>query len=111
MTLTQTQTLHRVAVIDRRQRMVISGVVTAGVNGALYYAGELNARPSYTSTGIEVGSGEQTELSWTGTQWKLERFAPLQVFEAKVTDAAATPDGLSYTVYVGTGTPTVTAFP
>ena len=91
--------------------MTISGVGTSGVNGLLIYCGNLNGKPSYTNTGLIVGSGEQTELSWTGTRWKLERFAPSQVFEAvAVGSTAAAPDGLTFTVYYGTSTPpTVTA--
>lgn len=104
-----------------KQNMIIGGSSTPLLHSLLVFVGILNGYPEYSSDGISsavdfaLHPGPYSALFWAGTGWGLYKFAVSNNytdagnFGAKVTSAAGYPDGLSYSVLNGSGTPTVTA--
>jgi hypothetical protein len=91
-----------------KSALVISGVSTSGVNGAVTYCGLILGKPAWSSDGTQTAGASNTIAEYTGTAWKVSRGAS---YSATKTSAAATPDGLtSWTVGTGSGSPVIAAF-
>jgi hypothetical protein len=90
--------------------LAISGVATAGINGNVIYCGLINNKPAWSTDGSQTAGAANTivESDNGGTSWLVRRGTS---YSAQKTSAAASPDGLtSWTVIIGSGSPTIAAF-
>ena len=99
-----------------KARMIVSGALTAGVNGEYFYAGIINGKPHYTQDGINyfyaiLANQAVSVIRYESPNWCVWRFAAngTKIFESTVISVESHPDGQSYYTTIGTGTPTVTA--
>ena len=90
-----------------KQSLVISGVTTAGINGAVIYAGLQAEKAAWSTDGTLIPGSANTIVEHTGGAWKVSRGSS---FSATKTSSAATPEGLTaWTVGTGTGSPVIAA--
>ncbi len=81
-----------------KSNMIISGVVTAGVNGDHYYSGISNDHPDY--------SGDTSGINWFSGSWVIQSAG----YTAFIISEAETPEGLTgWTIVMGSGQPVITA--
>jgi hypothetical protein len=93
--------------------LVISGAVTAGVNGSVVYCGLINSKPAWSRDGTQSTSNPANVLVFSGIgspNWIVQIGNGTSYYAAK-SSSAATPDGLTaWTVSPGSGSPVIAAF-
>lgn len=96
-----------------KPKMIVTGTLSPDATGTLIYAGVYDGYPSWTSDGL-LPTGlvpSQTALFHSGTYWFHVEYDsyPTQIYAAYCVSSAATPEGLTFIVDMGTGVPTVNA--